>query len=75
MIWWEESRNEMIWKSRPSLDHRGFDYGDRTVPMTYGCRPIFKGIPNFRQMRIQMLRAETVTQLNDLLEQCRELLR
>ena len=26
MIWWEESRNEMIWKSRPSLDHRGFDY-------------------------------------------------
>ena len=36
--------------------------------------PIFKGIPNFRQMRIQMLRAETVIELNDLLEQCRELL-
>ena len=36
--------------------------------------PIFKGIPNFRQMRIQMLRAETVSELNDLLEQCRELL-
>ena len=36
--------------------------------------PIFKGIPNFRQMRIQMLRAETVDQLNDLLEQCRQLL-
>ncbi len=37
--------------------------------------PIFKGIPNFRQMRIQMLRAETVSELNDLLEQCRELLK
>ena len=37
--------------------------------------PIFKGIPNFRQMRIQMLRAETVIELNDLLEQCRELLK
>ena len=37
--------------------------------------PIFKGIPNFRQMRIQMLRAETISELNDLLEQCRELLK
>ena len=37
--------------------------------------PIFKGIPNFRQMRIQMLRAETISELNDLLEQCRLLLK
>lgn len=37
--------------------------------------PIFKGIPNFRPMRIQMLRAETVSELNDLLEQCRQLLK
>ena len=37
--------------------------------------PIFKGLPTFRQMRIQMLRAETVSELNDLLEQCRELLK
>ena len=37
--------------------------------------PLFKGLPNFRQMRIQMLRAETVSELNDLLEQCRELLK
>lgn len=37
--------------------------------------PIFKGIPNFRQMRIQMLRAETISELNDLLEQCRQLLK
>ena len=37
--------------------------------------PIFKGIPYFRQMRIQMLRAETISELNDLLEQCRQLLK
>ena len=37
--------------------------------------PIFKGIPNFRQMRIQMLRAETISELNDILEQCRQLLK
>jgi hypothetical protein len=37
--------------------------------------PVFKGIPNFRQTRIQMLRAETVTELIDILEYCRELLR
>ena len=37
--------------------------------------PIFKGISNFRQMRIQMLRAETISELNDLLEQCRQLLK
>ena len=32
--------------------------------------PIFKGIPNFRQTRIAMLRAETVETLTDILEQC-----
>ena len=33
--------------------------------------PIFKGIPDFRQTRIAMLRAETVESLTDILEQCR----
>lgn len=37
--------------------------------------PVFKGIPNFRQTRIAMLRAETVSELTDILEQCRALLR
>ena len=36
--------------------------------------PIFKGIPNFRQIRIQMLRAETITDLNGILDNCRTLL-
>ena len=33
--------------------------------------PIFKGIPDFRQTRIAMLRAETVEDLTTILEDCR----
>ena len=36
--------------------------------------PIFKGIPDFRQTRIAMLRATTVDELHAILAQCRELL-
>jgi nifR3 family TIM-barrel protein len=37
--------------------------------------PIFKGIPNFRQTRIAMLRAETAEELIGILEDCRKLLK
>ena len=37
--------------------------------------PIFKGIPDFRQTRIAMLRAETVADLTEILNHCRTLLR
>ena len=37
--------------------------------------PIFKGIPNFRQTRIAMLRAETAEELIGILEECRKLLK
>ena len=37
--------------------------------------PIFKGIPDFKQMRIAMLRANTVKELNDILEACRDKLK
>ena len=37
--------------------------------------PIFKGIPDFRQTRIAMLRAETVEELTTILEDCRVRLR
>ncbi len=33
--------------------------------------PIFKGIPDFKQTRIAMLRANTVNELNSILEDCR----
>lgn len=37
--------------------------------------PIFKGIPDFRQTRIAMLRAESVSELTDILNRCRTILR
>ena len=37
--------------------------------------PIFKGIPDFRQTRIAMLRAETVEELMAILEHCRTMLK
>ena len=37
--------------------------------------PVFKGIPNFRETRIKMLRAEKADELLCILEQCREQLR
>ena len=37
--------------------------------------PVFKGIPNFRETRIQMLRAERQDDLLAILERCREMLR
>lgn len=36
--------------------------------------PIFKGIPDFRQTRIAMLRATTVKELEDILAKCREVI-
>jgi tRNA-dihydrouridine synthase len=33
--------------------------------------PIFKNIPNFRQTRIAMLRANTMDEVTDILEECR----
>lgn len=36
--------------------------------------PIFKGIPDFRQTRIAMLRATTVKELDDILAKCREII-
>ncbi len=37
--------------------------------------PVFKGIPDFRQMRIAMLRAETAGGLTSILEECRALIK
>ena len=36
--------------------------------------PIFQGIPNFRQTRIAMLRAETVDELLGIMEECRSII-
>ena len=52
-------------------EYRGILHTRRHLAAT----PIFKGIPNFRSTRIDMLRAETVDQLIGIMEKCRDLIR
>lgn len=51
-------------------EYRGILHTRRHLAAT----PIFKGIPNFRQTRIAMLRAETESELTAILEECRRML-
>ena len=48
--------------------------GIRHVRRHLAASPLFKGIPDFRQTRIRMLRAETVDELFEIMEQTRQLL-
>ena len=52
-------------------EYRGILHTRRHLAAT----PIFKGIPNFRPTRIEMLREEKMEQLIAILESCRELIR
>ena len=51
-------------------EYRGILHTRRPLAAT----PLFKGIPNFRQTRIAMLRAERVEELLQILEEVRQLL-
>ena len=53
-----------------SVEKRGILHSRRHLAAT----PVFKGIPNFRQTRIAMLRAETKDELMRILEDCRAML-
>ena len=52
-------------------EYRGILHTRRHLAAT----PVFKGIPDFRQTRIAMLRASTVDELTAILEGCRVRLR
>lgn len=49
--------------------------GIRHVRRHLAASPLFKGIPDFRQTRIRMLRADTVEELFEIMEHTRELLK
>ena len=49
-------------------EYRGILHTRRHLAAT----PIFKGIPDFRQTRIAMLRANTLEELLPILEHCRQ---
>lgn len=58
-------------KKRRSNEYRGILHTRRHL----AASPVFKGIPDFRQTRIAMLRAESADELLDILEQCRNRLK
>ncbi len=51
-------------------EYRGILHTRRQLAAT----PLFKGIPNFRDIKIKMLRAETQQELNDILNKIEEIL-
>ena len=62
---------EQVRQSVERIDeYRGILHVRRHLAAT----PLFKGLPNFRQTRIEMLRAETVESLFDIMERIRPLL-
>lgn len=59
-----------VGESKESGMYRGILHTRRHL----AASPVFKGIPNFRQTRIAMLRAETVEELTRILEEMRNYL-
>ena len=57
-----------------SVERLGELSGVRHVRRHLAASPLFKGIPDFRQTRISMLRAETVDDLFEIMERTRALL-
>lgn len=58
-----------------SIEHIGEYRGILHVRRHIASTPLFKAIPNFREHRIAILRAETADKLYDLMEQTRPLIR
>lgn len=70
--WKLDVLKEQVRQSVERIDeYRGILHIRRHLAAT----PIFKGIPNFRQTRIDMLRTETVEQLFSIMESTRPLIR
>lgn len=70
--WKLDVLKEQVRQSVARIDeYRGILHIRRHLAAT----PLFKGIPNFRPLRIALLRAETLDSLFDLLEQTRPLIR
>ena len=65
------SQNQKPGETEASAEKRGILHSRRHLAAT----PVFKGIPNFRQTRIAMLRAEKMDELLQILEDCRQLLK
>ena len=66
--WYLDILKKQVIQSVERLDERrGILHIRRHLAVT----PIFKGIPDFKQTRVAMLRAETVSELFDIMENVR----
>ncbi len=63
-------KEQVVQSVRRIGEYRGILHIRRHLAAT----PLFKGIPNFRQTRITMLRAETVSELFEIMESTRPLI-
>ena len=64
-------KEQVLTSVRRIDEYRGILHSRRHL----AASPVFKGIPNFRETRIAMLRAETVDELFAILERAREAVR
>lgn len=64
-------KEQVLTSVRRIDEYRGILHSRRHL----AASPVFKGIPNFRDTRIAMLRAETVDELFGILERAREMVR
>lgn len=64
-------KEQVLTSVRRIGEYRGILHSRRHLAASH----VFKGIPNFRETRIAMLRAETVDGLFDILERSREMVR
>lgn len=64
-------REQVLQSVRHIDEYRGILHSRRHL----AASPVFKGIPNFRDTRIAMLRAETLDELFSILERAREMVR
>lgn len=64
-------REQVLQSVRRIDEYRGILHSRRHL----AASPVFKGIPNFRETRIAMLRAETLDELFSILERAREMVR
>lgn len=64
-------REQVLQSVRRIDEYRGILHSRRHL----AASPVFKGIPNFKDTRIAMLRAETLDELFSILERAREMVR
>ena len=68
----EEKFNLLLRQIRESIENKDEKRGILHIRRHLAASPLFKGLPDFRQTRIRMLRAETFGELEDIFAEIKE---